>query len=241
MKYNRPSGAVKVSVESGDTRRLRIMLTDQGFGIPEPKLRPLFQPFERLGAEQTAVEGTGLGLALSKALAEAMVGSLGVTSVIDRGSTFWVELSAAAASERETAAAPHDRAVRTDHARAGTILYIEDNLSNVRLMRGVLRQRPAVELIHAAQGDTGLAMAVKKRPQLVLLDLHLPDMPGEEVLRNLFENPATRDVPVVVVTADATPGLTRRLQAAGAKALLTKPLDIKRVLQLIDEQLKGTD
>jgi CheY-like chemotaxis protein len=104
-------------------------------------------------------------------------------------------------------------------------------------MRGVLRQRPAVQLLHAPQGDAGLAMAVERRPQLVLLDLHLPDMPGEEVLRLLFENPATRGVPVVVVTADATPGLTRRLQAAGATAFLTKPLDIKRVLNLIDEVL----
>ena len=121
-----------------------------------------------------------------------------------------------------------------DQARGGTILYIEDNLSNVRLMRGLLRQRPAVELLHAPQGDVGIKLAAEKRPQLVLLDLHLPDMSGEEVLRQLFENPATRDMPVVVVTADATPGLTRRLQSAGATAFLTKPLDIQGVLDLID-------
>ena len=237
VKYNRPSGSVKVGVERVDAGRVRITVTDKGFGIPEAKLALLFQPFERLGAERTAVEGTGLGLALSKALAEAMGGTLGVTSVIDGGSTFWVELSAATESARETGRAARAAATAPGRARGGTILYIEDNLSNVRLMRGVLRQRPAVELLHAPQGDTGLAMAVERRPQLVLLDLHLPDMPGEEVLRLLFENPATRGVPVVVVTADATPGLTRRLQAAGATAFLTKPLDIKRVLNLIDEVL----
>ena len=238
VKYNREHGRVTVRVEQIASDKRRIAVSDTGVGIPQAKLALLFQPFERLGAEQTEIDGTGLGLALSRALAQAMGGTLGVESIVDRGSTFWVELPVAEgpSEQADTVPAPPIEA-RTTVPTRGTILYIEDNLSNVRLMERILRQRPGIELLHAPQGSVGLCMVGEREPNLIMLDLHLPDMSGEDVLRRLWEDSASRHIPVIILTADATPGLSRRLKAAGATALMTKPLDIKHALQLVDDVL----
>ena len=239
IKYNRAGGRVVVSCEDRDGGRVRLNITDTGAGIRPEKLALLFTPFERLGAEKTGIEGSGLGLALSRGLAEAMGGQLGVISEIDRGSTFWIELAGMQgakdlASARDTAAAE----VRPADAVRGTILYIEDNVSNVRLVERLLKQRrPRITLLHAGDGAAGLAMALEHSPDLILLDLHLPDTSGDEVLRRLWEEPRTRDIPVAILTADATVGQSRRLIATGARAYLTKPLDVPRMLALIDERL----
>jgi PAS domain S-box-containing protein len=243
VKYNRPEGRVTVGFDEIPPDRYRITVTDTGAGIPEAKLQVLFRPFERLGAEQTAVEGTGLGLALSRTLAEAMGGALGVDSSVDRGSTFWVELAVASSNESSAEslapAAEAPAAPRAALPGTGILLYIEDNVANVHLMERVLRQRPGVQLVHAPTGESGIAAAASSRPDLVFLDLHLPDMSGDEVLRRLWEDPATRQIPLVMLTADATPGLARRLKSAGAVECLTKPLEIRRVLDVIDELMHG--
>jgi hypothetical protein len=239
VKYNRDGGRVRLTCEDVPDGRLRIKVSDTGAGIRPEKLQLLFQPFERLGAEQTGVEGTGLGLVLSRGLAEAMGGSLGVESEVDRGSTFWVEL-ALADPAAETAASPlraHPDASGQDSGVTGTVLYIEDNISNRRLMERLFARRPGVRLVGAAQGQAGLDLARADRPDLVLLDLHLPDMNGEEVLRRLWEDPHTRAIPVAILSADATPAQAKRLRAAGAMAYLTKPLDVSEVLQLLDDTL----
>jgi PAS domain S-box-containing protein len=241
VKYNRPGGRVTVSFEVVGGR-LRIRVSDTGAGIPPAKLVLLFQPFERLGAEQTAVEGTGLGLALSRGLAEAMGGTLGVESQIDQGSTFWVELALTDAPERR-AEVPVNGATAPSLAppdTIGVVLYIEDNRSNVRLMERVLERRPGVRLLHAPRGEDGISMAQAQRPDLILLDLHLPDMSGEDVLGRLWQDPELRKIPVAVLSADATPAQVRRLHASGALAYLTKPLDISRVIRLLDDTLSVT-
>jgi PAS domain S-box-containing protein len=239
VKYNRKGGRVRLACEDVPDGRLRIKVSDTGAGIRPEKLTLLFQPFERLGAEQTGIEGTGLGLVLSRGLAEAMGGKLGVESEVDRGSTFWVELALADATDTRATIPAGERAEASsqDPGATGTVLYIEDNLSNRRLMERLLARRPGVRLVGAAQGQAGLDLARADRPDLILLDLHLPDMHGEEVLRRLWEDPNTRAIPVAVLSADATPMQATRLRAAGATTYLTKPLDVSEVLRLLDDTL----
>jgi signal transduction histidine kinase/CheY-like chemotaxis protein len=236
VKYNRERGAVILTCATGQDGRVRTSITDTGAGIPQEKLGLVFQPFERLGAENSAVEGTGLGLAVAKGLTEVMGGTIGVASEIDRGATFWVEFppGVAPAYTMPDVQAPLPER-RTD--TTGTVLYIEDNSSNVRLLERVLNRRVGVRLITTGTGEEGIARAARERPDLILLDLHLPDMPGEEVLRRLWSNLETRPLPVAVLSADATPAQRYRLLASGAIAYLTKPIDIAQLLELIDERL----
>jgi PAS domain S-box-containing protein len=236
VKYNRTNGRILVTCAIGPDGSVRTNVTDTGAGILPERLALAFKPFERLGAENTAVEGTGLGLAVSKGLVEAMGGTIGVVSEIDRGSTFWIELPPGHPPEHVVPDAnppPPD----THTSPWGTILYIEDNSANVRLLERLLSRRAAVRLITAASGEEGIVRAGREQPDLILLDLHLPDLPGEEVLRRLWSDPATRGLPVAVLSADATPSQRHRLLAAGAVAYLTKPIDIAQLLELIDLRL----
>jgi signal transduction histidine kinase len=236
IKYNREHGSVALDCEEHDGR-MRIAVIDTGPGIPPENLRLLFTPFERLGAAQTAIEGTGLGLLLSRRLAEAMGGSLGVETEVDRGSTFWIELPVSLGAGRDVpplAATPADSGASS---LTGTVLYVEDNVANVELMTRILARRPGVTLLNAQDGSRGLRLA-RDGVDLILLDLHLPGMNGDEVLRRLRANRATRGIPVVILSADATEGQARRLMAAGASAYLTKPLEIATLLKLIDRTLE---
>jgi CheY-like chemotaxis protein/two-component sensor histidine kinase len=236
VKYNRERGRVSVSARQAEQGRVHIDIADTGAGIPPEKLALLFRPFERLGAEQSGVEGTGLGLALAKGLAEAMNGAITAQSVLDEGSVFTLELPS---SNAAAALSDDDRRVEPAlvNERGGLVVYVEDNRSNFYLVERLLTRRPRIALLHAPDGAAGLKLVRERRPDLVLLDLHLPDIPGEEVLRRLWEDPATRQIPVAVLTADATPAQRRRLLASGAIAYLTKPFDISEVLALLDRTL----
>ena len=240
VKYNRDGGSVRLSFRAA-ADRIRILVSDTGAGIPEEKRALLFQPFERLGADQSAIEGTGLGLALSKGLTEAMGGTIGVESQIDVGSTFWIELPEAGAPTPLPGQGEPETAAEIPLATRGTVLYVEDNRSNVRLLERLLGRRQGVRLTTAASGAAALEAATRDRPDLILLDLHLPDMPGEEVLRRLLEEPLTRTIPVVILSADATSRQSDRLLASGAVAYLTKPLQLTRLLRLLDERLPACD
>jgi signal transduction histidine kinase/ActR/RegA family two-component response regulator len=238
VKYNREGGAVYVSCEEVGGERLLVRVTDQGHGIAPDKLQRLFTPFDRLGAEETGVEGTGLGLALSNRLVEAMGGTITVESEVGRGSTFVIELplaEAEGARDGATAAAEHVASRLPVEPR--TLLYIEDNPANLKLVQRLVDRRASWKLLSAMQGSLGLDLARQHHPDLVLLDLHLPDMSGVDVLRALLDDPRTRSIPVVVISADATAGQIPKLLAAGAKAYLTKPLDLRRLLQVIDETI----
>jgi PAS domain S-box-containing protein len=234
VKYNRPNGTVHIAAERTDGR-VRLRISDTGLGIPEEKRSLLFRPFERLGAEQGPVEGTGLGLALAKALIEAMSGSIGAENQRN-GATFWIELP-----ETQPAGESHGERVVAGPAAArhgqGTVLYIEDNRSNVRLLQRLLERRPTVRLLFAGTGAEGIAVATREQPGLIFLDLHLPDMHGEAILRRLRATPRTASIPVAVLSADATGAQSERLLAGGAQAYVTKPFALTTVLALIDEHL----
>ena len=239
IKYNQPGGSVVVLWEPVEPARLCLRVHDTGPGIRPEQLELLFTPFERLGAEQTSVEGTGVGLALSRRLAEAMGASIEVESVVGQGSTFSVELPIVEAPlDRFERLHPDASEPPPDAAPRAKVLYVEDNLPNLRLVERIVDRHGAFELISATHGRLGFELAREARPALILLDLHLPDLDGDEVLRMLRDDPATTAIPVVVVSADATASQVKRLVAQGATAYLTKPLDVQRLDELL-ESLAG--
>jgi PAS domain S-box-containing protein len=247
VKYNSVNGRIVVTWMPGDIddatgqpARFAVSVTDTGPGIAPDRLDRLFTPFERLGAEASDVEGTGLGLALSKRLVEAMGGALRVTSRIGEGSTFTVEMPAAESPSGALPVAIAKEVAPRLNVQSATLLYIEDNLANLALIETLLAGRPEINLIGALQGQTGLDLAWQHNPDAILLDLHLPDLPGDEVLRRLRADERTRHTPVLVISADATPGKTQRLVQQGANAYLTKPLDIDEFIDTLDGLLTGT-
>jgi CheY-like chemotaxis protein/two-component sensor histidine kinase len=238
VKYNRERGSVTLTWEELPPGRVCLAVHDTGPGLPPEKRERLFHPFDRLGAEATAVEGTGLGLVLCKRLTEAMGGTLRFISTAGEGTTFFVELPKTTGAQEQLA---RTRAAAALAPVAGplarTVLYIEDNLDNLALIDGILAYRPQVRLLSAMQGGLGLELARQHHPDLILLDVHLPDMRGEEVLRQVRADPRLRNTPVVVISADATPNQTERLRTAGAWAYLNKPIDVVRFLALLDQSL----
>jgi CheY-like chemotaxis protein len=238
VKYNRPAGRVVVTCSAASQERVRISVRDTGPGIAPDKMTRLFVPFERLGAESTQIEGTGIGLALSQRIVTALGGQLGVESVVDEGSTFWMELKRV----HPTALSP---ALTVDRGLAGppncaqpekvfTILYVEDQDLNLRLVERLFATRPEYRLLPAMQGGLALDLAREHQPELILLDLNLPDMSGEVVLRRLKEDPAVSAIPVITVSADAMGDRIERLLALGATGYLTKPFLVSEFFQVID-------
>jgi PAS domain S-box-containing protein len=233
IKYNRDGGAVVVTCDHVGDGKVQVTVTDTGAGMAAADLERLFTPFERLGAEQSTVEGTGLGLALSKRLVDAMGGTITVHSEPGQGSSFSIELEVTASPVLDAPPADREPPPSAD-AEHKTVLYIEDNVSNVELVERILQRRPQVDLLVAMQGELGLDLARQHEPDLVLVDLNLPDIDGETVLRRLRAERRMHDVPVVILSADATAGQIDRLRAAGATDYMTKPLDVARFLQVVD-------
>jgi len=252
VKYNRKNGTVLINCElrpinESGIAMVRISVTDTGWGISKEDLPKLFKPFERIGAEKTVTEGTGLGLSVVKKLVEAMGGTVGVESQYGIGSTFWIELPG---SESQLESAIKSGIFENPKIqlpnKAGTILYIEDNISNIELVEQILSiQRSDLRLITHMSGKQAVQLAIDYRPVLILLDLDLPDIHGSEVLYRLLSHEQTRNIPVVIISADAMPQQISRLLKAGAKDYLTKPLDLTLFLRIIDDiiiaqDIKGT-
>jgi PAS domain S-box-containing protein len=239
VKYNRRGGMVAISCEAAEPW-VRIYVADSGHGIHEDHMARLFGFYERLGADRTEVEGTGLGLALSKRLIELMGGTIGAQSTPGEGSRFWLELPSCEGllgqAELPDSALPID-ALGLGEPR--TVLYVEDNLPNLNLVERIMAHRPDVKVLAAVRGGLGLDLARDHLPDLVLLDLHLPDMPGEDVLRELQADPRTESIPVVVISADATSGQISRLMDWGARAYVTKPLEVRKFLEVVEGVLQG--
>lgn len=235
IKYNQAGGNVRLYCEAHEETKLRLYVKDTGHGIPNEKMRDLFQPFNRLGAEETNIEGVGIGLALSKHLMDAMNGTLNVSSVKGEGSTFWATfpLTTAATPFSNNSESPKDKKTPLTSG-VHTFLYIEDNLSNLTVMEDVFEEQPKIQLLTALQGRRGLELAQQHPIDIIILDLHLPDLSGKEVLQQLKKQPCTAGIPVVVLSADATESQINTLMTLGAHSYLTKPLDVDNLLHTLN-------
>ncbi|MGN2431052.1 ATP-binding protein [Pseudomonas syringae] len=240
IKYNRPNGRVRIEVEQS-AERVAVSVVDSGYGIAPELVNQLFKPFERLNADPS-VEGTGLGLALSKSMLEMMHGDLSVHNVPGEGCRFTLELpivqvqKTALPTQRQPDLLPAPRPAARP-AWHGKLLCIEDNLSSMALIETLLQRRPGIQLLSSMQGQLGLDLARQHAPQLILLDLNLPDLKGLEVLQRLRRLPATANTPVLMITADASDSTQRELKTAGATAILTKPIQVPVFLALLDHYL----
>ena len=244
IKYNRRSGQVLVEA-MGVQREVVISVSDTGKGMDAQQLAHLFEPFNRLGAERTPVEGTGIGLVIVKRLVELMQGRIEVSSQTDAGTRFRIWLPQA---EREPEAEDSDfsQRIRTNFGGLDTsidatltLLYAEDNAINVELLRQVMRMRPQWHLEVARDGHTAIAMARSQPPDLLLLDMHLGDMSGLDVSDALMMDPQTALIPRVALSADVMPDQIAEARQRGFIEYLTKPLDVSRLLNLLDGCARG--
>ncbi len=238
IKYNREDGSVQVSARPTSNGRVRFSVTDTGRGIAVESQGSLFQPFQRLGAEHSGIEGTGVGLAISKRLIEAMHGTIAAESAPGVGSTFWFELPAASGEpDRDRGA---DAAIyQLPYLAAGkhSILYVEDNPANLDLVEQIFATISNIKLLSAQSPSAGLDMAAAQRPDLILLDITLPEMSGYDFLANIRAKPETQHIPVVALTALAMPHDVERGLKAGFFRYLTKPLDVQALLTAVREGL----
>lgn len=214
-------------------------------GISEEKLDQLFAPFNRLGAENGEIEGTGIGMTISKKLIEVMNGSIGVESIVGEGSTFYIQLPVcqAPSSIRESIGIPviDNETMNKSEIQTFTLLYIEDNSANLKLIEDILSEYPEIKLLTATHAETGLDMARVLKPNLILMDINLPDIDGIEALKRLRNFEETHATPVIALSANAMKKDIDRAMAEGFKTYFTKPVDIAKFRNAIEEELKTAE
>ncbi len=242
VKYNREDGTVTVTaVPVGDA--LRIAVADTGHGIPNERFGEIFEPFNRLGAEATETEGTGIGLTLTRTLIEGMGGTIGLYSTPGVGSTFWIDIplapekaaaAVAPAVELPPPAPAHETGV------SHLVLYVEDNPANLRLMEDICVDLPDITLISAHNAELGLDLARQRAPALILMDINLPGMDGLQAMARLRDDPRTQHIPVIALSANAMQAAVRRAREAGFAAYLTKPVVIEDLRAAIWGALEDT-
>lgn len=243
VKYNRDGGSVTVHAAPAANDRARIQVTDTGQGIAQARMGELFVPFNRLDAENSGIEGTGIGLCITRQLVELMGGSVGASSVQGRGSTFWIELPLAADldTEAQTAgqkAGTPDIPIDTS-ARQQTVLCIDDNPSNLALLSRILKRAAHMHILTAHTPEMGIELALTHRPDLILLDINMPGMDGYQVLQALKADARLKHTPVLAITANAMPRDIERGIAAGFTDYLTKPLDVAGLMDAVKRHLVG--
>jgi len=241
IKYNRAKGTVVVDCVKSTPGRIRISVRDTGAGLPRDLLLQLFQPFNRLGREMSAEEGTGIGLVMSKRLVEMMGGAIGVESTVGKGSVFWFELNSAAAPQ--LIADVDEPAVATPlldqtGAPLRTLLYVEDNPANLKLVEQLIARRPDLRLLSARDGNSGIQLARAHHPDMILMDINLPGISGIEALKILREDKGTAHIPVVALSANAMPRDIERGLQAGFFQYLTKPIKVTEFMNTLDVALE---
>lgn len=234
IKYNRPQGQVKIDWQGIGSSRVRLQVVDSGVGITEQDQKRLFEPFERLGVDDGNEPGSGIGLTVARQLVELMGGEIGVTSIPGRGSTFFVDLTRCEAPARvDTSNAVNKLAQNA----AFTLLYVEDNAANVRLVQHIMKRRPEVRVLTAPSAELGIELARIHKPELILMDINLPGMNGIEAMTRLKRQSETAKIPVLAVSAAAMASDVERGRAAGFVRYLTKPIRVDALLAAVDAAL----
>ena len=239
IKYNTSGGSVMIGCVPTSPRRVRLSFTDSGVGLAPDKLAQLFQPFNRLGQEGSAEEGTGIGLVVCKRLVELMGGAIGVESTVGAGSVFWIDLNVTA-EPPAVAPVPRATAPQLDAAggRARTLLYVEDNPANLMLVEDLIARRPDIRLVSARDGARGIEMAHTEKPAVILMDINLPGISGIEALRVLVTDRATAHIPVIALSANAMPRDIEKGLEAGFFRYLTKPIKVNEFMATLDIALQ---
>jgi PAS domain S-box-containing protein len=241
IKYNREQGTVEVKCTTTSPERIRISFKDTGAGLPPEKLTQLFQPFNRLGQESRAGEGTGIGLVMSKRVVELMEGAIGVESTVGVGSVFWIELLLTTAPTFLVASSESTTAIQAripTAARLRTLLYVEDNPANLTLVEQLIARRSDIRLLTAVNGTLGIEIARASQPEVILMDINLPGISGIEALKILREDPATAHIPVVALSANAMQRDTKKGMEAGFFYYLTKPIKVNEFMDALDGALE---
>lgn len=242
VKYNRRGGSITFNCEPGPNNKIRMTVTDTGAGMSGSQLQQLFQEFNRVGAEQTKVQGTGIGLVITKRLVELMGGSIGVESQQDKGTTFWIELNQSqhtdpANLEQQNVLFGWNKLDVITSSTSKKILYIEDNPANLLLVTHIIEQFSPHSIISAPDGRLGIDLAMTQHPDLILLDIHLPFDDGYTILKKLRANDLTKNIPVIAVTASAMQSDVKKAKQRGFTTYVTKPINFQILLDAVSAAL----
>jgi len=241
VKYNKPGGAVAVDCTLSPPDSIRISVRDTGAGLAPEQLAQLFQPFNRLGREAGAEEGTGIGLVVTKQLVELMGGAIGVDSTVGVGSVFWIDLSLTSAPQlgvREAEQAALAQPQMAGDTPLRTLLYVEDNPANLELVEQLVARRPDLRLLGAADGSLGIEFARAYQPEVILMDINLPGISGLEAMTILRADPSTAHIPIIALSANAVPHDIAKALDAGFFNYLTKPIKVNQFMDALDAALK---
>jgi PAS domain S-box-containing protein len=240
IKYNKENGDVFLSMVLQENEKLRITIVDTGIGIPEENLPYIFDPFDRLGLDNSQIEGTGIGLTITKRIVELMHGTIGVTSTLNKGSTFWVEFEMSDETFAQLKQMEHNIHESTGNQdkeqqnQCNKVLYIEDNPNNMGLMRQILSKCSQFELLEAETAERGLEIAYAEKPDIILMDIGLPGMSGFAALEILKDKGLTNNITVIALSANATKEDIKKGKEAGFFDYLTKPIDIPKLIEVLN-------
>ncbi len=244
IKYNSEQGTVKVTYTASAPGRIRVSISDTGAGLSPEKLAQLFQPFNRLGQEASDEEGTGIGLVMAKQLIEQMGGVIGVESTVGAGSVFWFELMDASETQFGVGSGEPEAFAKSfsrSGARVHDVLYVEDNPANLKLVEQIIARHPGLRLLSAVTGNLGIELARANLPEVILMDINLPDISGVEAMRVLSEDPVTAHIPVVAISVNSMPHDFKKGLQAGFFRYLTKPIIVDEFMGTLNTALEFSE